>query len=208
MPSRGSELRRQAGADGSWKQRKGSWDGWIFKHRASLRFVRIHSQHGGKLSGDGASNQKRGIFVWWTNIYRSISFWRVWGSWPLQNVHSAEASILNKILLHACNHCSHCIYLPQQGLESLKTVQIWPPVGFYQLGMQQGKIRWVEAIRPALCWEDPPLPRMWAAAFKPTVGGGCRPKIYITVQMPLPRGVRLGMPRIRQTPKLMQTPDL
>ena len=52
------------------------------------------------------------------------------------------------------------------------------------------------------------LPRMWAAAFKPTVGGGCRPKIYITVQMPLPRGVRLGMPRIRQTPKLMQTPDL
>ena len=75
--------------------------------------------------------------------------------------------------------------------------------------MQQGKIRWVGAIRPGIR-EDPPAPTdVGGAAFKPTVGGGCRPKIYITVQsLPLPRGVRLGMPRIRQTPKLMQTPDL
>ena len=76
--------------------------------------------------------------------------------------------------------------------------------------MQQGKIRWVGAIRPGIRREDPPAPTdVGGAAFKPTVGGGCRPKIYITVQsLPLPRGVRLGMPRIRQTPKLMQTPDL
>ena len=49
-------------------------------------------------------------------------------------------------------------------LSKPQTVQIWPPVGFYQLGMQQGKIRWGEAIRPALCWEDPPAPT--------DVGGG------------------------------------
>ena len=53
---------------------------------------------------------------------------------------------------------------------------------FPQLGMRQGKIRWMGAIRPGIR-EDPPAPTdVGGAAFKPTVGGGCRPKIYITVQ--------------------------
>ena len=30
----------------------------IFKHRASLRFVRIHSHHGGKQSGEGQQPKK------------------------------------------------------------------------------------------------------------------------------------------------------